>query len=502
VRDQFLNKQKYKTLIPYSEAIVTKEYFDWKKHQPTKPAVNGVKIFKAFDLATIARFIDWGPFFIGWEMPGKFPEVLEDKIFGVEATRLYNDAQKLLQQVIDEKWFVANGVIGFWPANSNNRDTIILQTEEGEVRLECLRQQMKKAIGQPCFSLADFIAPSPSPITSMLVEGRTKAPSRWEGENDGETLVEEETVGYRFADTSVYGLVKEYALKHRSQPTEAEEVLWKILKTKQLQGFKFRRQHIIDRFIADFVCLKRRLIIEIDGLIHNHPEHKINDKQRTERLDEIGFKLIRFTNEQVLHDTENTLHAIASALNNQPEISSLSDLSSPTGGQGADYMGAFAVSIQGARQHIDKFAAEYDEYNKIMVQILADRLVEAFAECLHQQVRKEYWGYEKTEALTNEQLIREEYKGIRPAPGYPACPDHTEKIKLFQLLSVTENIGIELTESLAMNPPASVCGWYFSHPQSHYFGLGKIGKDQLEDYAKRKRMTIEEAERWLRPVLE
>jgi len=136
------------------------------------------------------------------------------------------------------------------------------------------------------------------------------------------------------------------------------------------------------------------------------------------------------------------------------------------------------------------------------VQILADRLVEAFAECLHQQVRKDYWGYEKTEALTNEQLIREEYKGIRPAPGYPACPDHTEKIKLFQLLNVTENIGIELTESLAMNPPASVCGWYISHPKSHYFGLGKIGRDQLEDYAKRKEMTIEEAERWLRPVLE
>ncbi|MFN2439402.1 MAG: methionine synthase [Chitinophagaceae bacterium] len=332
VREQFLNKQKYKTLIPYSEAIVTKEYFDWKKYEPTKPTVDSIKIFKAFDLATIALYIDWGPFFIGWEMPGKFPEVLEDKIFGVEATRLYNDAQKLLQQIIDEKWFTANGVIGFWTAASNNKDTIILQTDEGEVHLECLRQQMKKAVGQPCFSLADFIA--------------------------------------------------------------------------------------------------------------------------------------------------------------------------PTGGQGADYMGAFAVSINGARQYIDKFTAEHDEYNKIMVQILADRLVEAFAECLHQQVRKVYWGYEKNEALTNEQLIREEYKGIRPAPGYPACPDHTEKIKLFQLLNVTENIGIELTESLAMNPPASVCGWYISHPQSHYFGLGKIGKDQLEDYAKRKGMTIEEAERWLRPVLE
>ena len=169
---------------------------------------------------------------------------------------------------------------------------------------------------------------------------------------------------------------------------------------------------------------------------------------------------------------------------------------------GADYLGAFAVTIHGAKKYVDKFAGEQDEYNKIMVQILADRFVEAFAECLHEKVRKEYWGYATDENLTNEQLIKEEYKGIRPAPGYPACPDHTEKIKLFELLNATENIGVELTESLAMNPPASVCGWYFAHPQSHYFGLGKIAKDQLKDYAERKGMSIDEAERWLRPNLE
>ncbi len=143
-----------------------------------------------------------------------------------------------------------------------------------------------------------------------------------------------------------------------------------------------------------------------------------------------------------------------------------------------------------------------DEYNKILVQVLADRFVEAFAEYLHEQVRKEYWGYAKTESLSNEQLIREEYKGIRPAPGYPACPDHTEKLKLFALLNATEEIGITLTESLAMNPPASICGWYFAHPDSHYFGLGKIERDQLQDYAKRKGLSLEEAEKWLRPVLE
>lgn len=169
---------------------------------------------------------------------------------------------------------------------------------------------------------------------------------------------------------------------------------------------------------------------------------------------------------------------------------------------GQDYMGAFAVAIHGATQHIQKFAAENDEYNKIMVQILADRFVEAFAECLHQQTRKEFWGYDQQETLSNDELIKEQYKGIRPAPGYPACPEHTEKYKLFEMMEVTKNIGIELTESLAMSPPASVCGWYFAHPQSHYFGVGKIDKDQAEDYAKRKNMSIDEAEKWLSPVLE
>lgn len=249
-----------------------------------------------------------------------------------------------------------------YAANSNNRDTISLQTENGEVKLESLRQQMKKTVGQPSYSLADFIKPGPFPPTS----------------------------------------------------------------------------------------------------------HQTNDAAKR-------------------NDQEN-----------EEEI----NLSSPFGGQEADYMGAFAVTVQGARQHIDRFASDNDEYNKILVQILADRFVEAFAECLHQQVREKYWGYEKDEKLTNEELIKEQYKGIRPAPGYPACPDHTEKLKLFDLLHATENAGIYLTESLAMDPPASVCGWYIAHPQSHYFGLGKIGRDQLEDYAKRKGMRMEEAEKWLRPVLE
>jgi 5-methyltetrahydrofolate--homocysteine methyltransferase len=340
VRNQFLNKQKNKVLIPYEEAVVTKEYFDWKNYKPTKPEVQGTTVFSDYDLGTIAEYIDWGPFFIGWEMPGRFPEVLTDKIFGVEATRLYNDATKMVDTIVKEKWFTARGVIGFWPALSNNRDTVSLNTEGGEVKLEMLRQQMKKAVGQPSYSLADFIKPA--------------------GLNSD---ADKETVA-------------------------------------------------------------------------------------------------------------------------------------------TDYMGAFAVTIDGARKHIDRFITEHDEYNKILVQILADRFVEAFAECLHHKVRREYWGYEKNEQLTNQQLIHEEYKGIRPAPGYPACPDHTEKIKLFSLLDATKNVGIHLTESLAMDPPASVCGWYIAYPGSHYFGIGKIARDQMHDYAKRKGMSEEEAERWLRPVLE
>jgi len=168
----------------------------------------------------------------------------------------------------------------------------------------------------------------------------------------------------------------------------------------------------------------------------------------------------------------------------------------------ADYLGAFAVTIDGIEPHLKRFAEQHDDYNKITLQALADRLAEAFAEFLHHKTRTEYWGYVKDENLSNEDLIKEAYQGIRPAPGYPACPDHTEKYKLFTLLDATNATGIQLTESLAMYPASSVCGWYFANPESRYFGIGKIEKDQVEDYAKRKNMPLDEVERWLRPVLE
>jgi 5-methyltetrahydrofolate--homocysteine methyltransferase len=492
LRNQFLNKQKGKAFIPYEEAVVTKQYLDWKKYKPVKPKVEGVKTVKDFDLATIAKYIDWGPFFIAWEMPGKFPEVLSDKIFGLEAGRLFNDAKKLLQRVIDGKWFTANGVIGFWPANSNGADTIKLLTNSGTVHLECLRQQLKKAVGQPSFSLADFVKPETAPSNSP---------------NGGEprTKPDVEDEFYYDADPLLYNLTKEFALQHRKNSTEAEKVMWDRLRGRKLKNYSFRRQHIIGQYIADFICLAKKLIVEVDGLHHQLSDNRENDETRTLWLQSKGYTVIRFTNKEVINDLGKVMLSIEQKLQNLPfaEKKNYSRDFPPLGEQkGADYMGAFAVTIHGAKKWVEKFAAENDEYNKIMVQILADRFVEAFAECLHEKVRKEYWGYAKDENLTNEQLIKEGYKGIRPAPGYPACPDHTEKIKLFDLLNVTDNIGIELTESLAMNPPASVCGWYIAHPESHYFGLGKIQKDQLQDYTKRKGMSIEEAERWLRPNLE
>ncbi|HPZ88820.1 MAG TPA: vitamin B12 dependent-methionine synthase activation domain-containing protein, partial [Flavihumibacter sp.] len=185
----------------------------------------------------------------------------------------------------------------------------------------------------------------------------------------------------------------------------------------------------------------------------------------------------------------------------QPNFS-LADFIAPKETGLQDYIGAFSVTISGIEPHLEKFQAAHDDYNKISLQALADRLVEAFAEYLHEQVRKEYWGYAKEEQLDNEALIKEKYAGIRPAPGYPACPDHTEKYKLFHLLGGETTTGIQLTESLAMYPAASVCGWYFAHPNSQYFGVGKIKPDQVEDYAARKKMPLEEIQKWLRPILE
>jgi 5-methyltetrahydrofolate--homocysteine methyltransferase len=334
LKQDFGNKKTVKNYLKFTQAQENKTKIDWSNFTPVTPTFTGTKAFDNYDLAEISAYIDWQPFFIAWEMHGKFPQILSDEKIGSEATKLYNDANLLLKKVITEKWLTAKAVIGFWPANSDGKDSITVLNEQRKeiVQLESLRQQIKKVEGQANISLTDFIAPQ-----------------------------------------------------------------------------------------------------------------------------ETGLQ---------------------------------------------DYLGAFAVSIAGIEPHLKRFDEQHDDYNKIILQALADRLAEAFTELLHKKTRTEYWGYVKDENLNNDDLIKEQYLGIRPAPGYPACPDHTEKYKLFDLLDATNATGIELTESLAMYPAASVCGWYFAHPESKYFGIGKIEKDQVVDYASRKGMPVEEIERWLRPVLE
>ena len=332
LKEDFSNKKSAKQYLTFGGAQQNKVKIDWSGFRPVAPRFTGTKVFDGYDLAEIAPFIDWGPFFIAWELHGKFPQILTDAVVGVEATKLYNDAQHLLSQIIKEKWLRARAVIGFWPARSNGKDTVVVEGPDGDVHLEFLRQQIKKVAGQPNISLSDFVAPANTGLT--------------------------------------------------------------------------------------------------------------------------------------------------------------------------DHLGAFVTTIEGIEPHLKRMEAALDDYNKIMLQALADRLAEAFTELLHERVRKEFWGYAAAEHLSNEQLIHEEYLGIRPAPGYPACPDHTEKRKLFGLLDANEHTGVVLTESLAMYPASTVSGWYFAHPESKYFGVGKIEKDQVVDYAARKGMPLEEVERWLRPVLE
>ena len=332
--DSFNAKKVVKNYLSVEKAQQNKVAINWNQFAAIAPQFTGAKPIEGVTVATLRNYIDWKPFFIAWEMHGNFPDILTDKVIGTEATKLYNDAQALLDKIAHEQWLTPKGAVGFWPAGSMG-DDVVVSHGNNRTTLNFLRQQAQKAAGQPNYCLADFIAP-------------------------------------------------------------------------------------------------------------------------------------------------------------------IEDANAPL----PDYIGAFAVTITGLEERVKAFEAQHDDYNKIMLQALADRLAEAFAEYLHEQVRKQYWGYQNQEQLSNEQLIKEEYVGIRPAPGYPACPDHTEKYKLFSLLQATEITGITLTESLAMYPASSVCGWYFSHPQSQYFGVGKIQRDQLEDYARRKGEPLEFAEKWLRPVLE
>ncbi|MCP9756874.1 methionine synthase [Lacihabitans sp. CCS-44] len=356
-RIDYQSRQTAKAYIRISEARQNKLKIDWEATQITKPQFLGTKTFEKYSLKEIAEFIDWTPFFQSWDLHGHYPKILTDAVVGVEAQKLYDDAQVMLKQIISEKWLTANGVVGFWPSNVENDDTQIIygfeKNDEGHT--------------SSCTSLAH--------------------------------------------DHTVYTV-------------DTQQTLAKFQHLRQ-QGKKG------------------------DGV---------------------------------------------------PNIS-LADFIAPVSAGKTDYFGGFAVGIFGADERAKEFETNLDDYNSIMLKVLADRFAEAFTELLHKKVRTDLWGYSNTETLNNEEIIKEKYQGIRPAPGYPACPDHTLKTDLFKLLDVENSIGVTLTESLAMWPASAVSGFYYSHPQSKYFGLGKIEKDQVEDYTKKRGVSIEEAERWLSPAL-
>ena len=331
LREGYLNRSRDKNYLSIEDARKNKLQLDWNNFNTAKPNFIGIKTINV-ELSELVDFIDWTPFFSSWELFGKYPAILTDEVVGEQAKALFADAQKMLNQIVSEKWLQAKGILGIFPANQINDDDIQVSDEEGRelVKFLTLRQQSQKTAGAPNIALADFIAP------------------------------------------------------------------------------------------------------------------KDSKKQ--------------------------------------------------------DYIGCFCVTTGfGVDEKAAEFEEALDDYNSILVKALGDRLAEAFAEYLHLKVRREIWGYASDEKLSNQDLIAEEYKGIRPAPGYPACPDHLEKPTIWKLLNVEQEIGVKLTESMAMWPASSVSGYYFGNPESKYFGLGKIKEDQVIDYAKRRNVSTETATKWLSP---
>lgn len=334
VRDRVARRKKRSDRLAYSEAVESAFQWSWDDYQPPEPSFSGVRALRDYSLEALINTIDWTPFFITWDLHGKYPAILEDAVVGEQARQLFADAQSMLEQIIAENWLQAHGVIGFWRAQRLGSDDIRLFNEQDQpvADLHHIRQQLQKREGESNLSLADFVAPEEGP---------------------------------------------------------------------------------------------------------------------------------------------------------------------------SDWIGGFCVTTgHGVEERAKAFEAKHDDYNAIMLKALADRLAESFAEQLHREVRTKHWGYAPDECLENTDLIREKYQGIRPAPGYPACPDHTEKATLFRLLDVEKNCGVSLTESYAMYPTAAVSGLYFSHPESRYFSVGKIGNDQVAALAERKGDAVDDIKYWLAPILD
>ncbi|WP_180183848.1 methionine synthase [Acinetobacter sp. YH01020] len=334
VRERIANKQPKAAKLTYAESVENGLKIDFAANAPAKPNFIGTQTLTNYPLETLVEYFDWTPFFISWSLAGKFPAILTDEVVGEAATDLYEQAQTMLKDIIDNKRFDARAVFGVYPANRSAADSVEVYSEDGQSvthTFHHIRQQSDKVTGKPNLSLADFVAPK---------------------------------------------------------------------------------------------------------------------------------------------------------------------------GVAEDYLGGFTVSIFGAEEMANEYKAKGDDYSAILAQSLGDRFAEAFAEHLHERIRKEFWGNQASETLSNEELIKEKYVGIRPAPGYPACPEHSEKAPLFDWLGSTDKIGTQLTTSFAMWPPSSVSGFYYANPESQYFNVGKIAGDQLEDYAKRKGWTLDEAKRWLAPNLD
>jgi len=330
-REKFLNRSKTKTFITLEQARKNKVKIDWKNERIAAPKEMGVQVLKQLSLKELVPLIDWRPFFLSWDLHGKFPEILKDEVVGEQATHLYKDAQKMLELIIAKQLLKPKAVFGLFKANTIQNEDISVQKNGKEIAIfRTLRQQLKKS-KTANIALADFIAPKDSGLT--------------------------------------------------------------------------------------------------------------------------------------------------------------------------DYIGAFAVAIFGADELAKSYRDQHDDYNGILVQSIADRFAEALAEYVHKQIRTKHWGYASNELLNNEELIKESYKGIRPAPGYPACPDHLEKETIWELLQVEKLIGVQLTESMAMWPASAVSGYYFANENAKYFGLGKIKEDQVIDYANRKGISMEKAKKWLHPNL-
>ena len=332
---KFLERTSAKSYVSYEEAQKNTCSIDWNSFEAKLPNALGVHTIEQQSLKDLVPYIDWSPFFRSWDLHGKYPEILTDEVVGEQAQSLFQDAQEMLNQIVEDNWLTAKARFGLFPAHAVGEDIEIYTTDDRSqvsARWLTLRQQLKKRRGIPNLALADFVAPKTS-----------------------------------------------------------------------------------------------------------------------------GKK---------------------------------------------DYVGAFCVTTGfGTDEKAQAFEADNDDYSSIMVKALSDRLAEAFAEYLHERVRRKYWGYAVEESFSNEELIQEKYKGIRPAPGYPACPDHLEKKTLWKLMEVEETIGVQLTESLAMWPASSVSGYYFAHPEAQYFGLGKIKTDQLVSYSKRRGISLDEARKWLNPNL-